>query len=234
MNTSSVTYHRIVFNDVTDYPSLHELSLVLDLQATDHPDIFDLVQDEGCSISSTSAIELVGDAYGLSGSMDPVDRSTVLKSLRGKAEQIGYTPRTRIFEDSYHSSGVDLDIEPKELMDLLVVVGGPYFTVENITTQWAVFSNKNQAGAHSGGSRITTRHFSIPVVLHCDEMETIVNRMACQVPANSGDDYVDTFIIPLMNENAITNPELRKSVARALLLRAAQELPQSEVADLLL
>jgi len=237
MNTSSVSYHRIQFSNVTDYPSLQELTLVLDLQATDHPDIFDLVQDEGCSLSAKEAIELLGEAYGLDPECDTVngdspDFNTVLSTLRDKVVLLGYLPHTRIFHDSYHNPAIETDINPDELMDLLTVMAGQYFVVENITTQWSVFSNKNVAGAHSGGSRITTRDFSIPVVMGCDEMETAVNGYAKHRSHEAGDYYVNKFLSPLMDEHAIKNEELRKSVARALIRSASMELDPSEVHDI--
>jgi len=105
--------------------------------------------------------------------------------------------------------------------------------VDNITTQWSVFSNKNVAGAHSGGSRITTQHFNIPVVMGCDEMETIVNSLRKHTPEESGDYYVNKFISPLIDEHAIKHEAFRKSVARALLRSVSMELDPSEVHDIL-
>lgn len=231
MHTSSVSYHRIVFTNINDYPSLQELVVVLDLQGTDHPDIFDLVQDEGYSLSVRDAIETCGEAYGLYDSEDQ-GFDVLLAALRDKATELAYVPHTRVFEDSYHNPAIETDINPDELYDLLVVMAGPYFTVDNITTQWSVFSNKNVAGGHSGGSRITTRDFSIPVVMGCDEMETIVNGLAKHTPEQVGDYYVNKFISPLVDEHAIKNDAFRKSVARALLRTAAMELDPSEVHDI--
>lgn len=232
MHTSSVTYSRIQFANVNDYPSLQELSIVLGLEATNHPDIFDLVQDEGHALSAKEAIELIGEGYGLYDG-ESEDYTTVLSALRDKVVLLGYQPHTRIFHDDYHNPDIETDINPDELHDLLTVMAGGYFTVENITTQWSVFSNKNVAGAHSGGSRITTRDFSIPVVMHCDEMETAVNGYAKHQPHEAGDYYVNKFVSPLVDEHAIKNEALRKSVARALIRSASMELDPSEVHDIL-
>jgi len=232
MHVCSVSYHRIQFSNVTDYPSLQELSIVLDLEVTEHPDIFDLVQDEGSALTAKEAIELIGEAYGL---YDGEDQSinTVLSALRDKVVLLGYQPHTRIFHDDYHNPAIETDINPDELYDLLTVMAANYFMVENITTQWAVFSDRNLPGAHSGGSRIVTRDFNIPVIMHIDELETAVNGYAKHQPHEAGDYYVNKFVSPLVDEHAIKNEALRKSVARALIRSASMELEPEEVHDIL-
>lgn len=222
MHTSSVTYHRLVFSDVQDRARLHELVATLDLQWTEHPDVFDLVQDEGRSLVTKEAIEVLGEAYGLDPEFDQVNGSSpdfkhILKTLREKAAACKYIPHTRVFEDSYHSEAVEFDIGTAEVFDLITVLAGSNFTLDNITTQWAVFSNKNVAGAHHGGSRIVTRHFDIPVSIHCDEMETVTNTLRRLTPAQAGDYYVNKFITPLIDEAAIKDPVFHMSVIIALL-----------------
>lgn len=232
MHTSSVSYHRIVFNNVTDYPSLHELSIVLGLEATNHPDIFDLVQNEGYSLTPKGAIEAIGEAYGLNDG-DEDTFTAVLSELQRKAEEIGYQPFTRVFDESYHNPAIETDINDDELYDLLTVMAGQYFSVECITTQWSMFSNKTVAGAHTGGSRITTRNFSIPVVMGCDEMESNLNALAKHEPHEVGDYYVNTFVRPLVGEYAIKDGSFRKSVARALIRTSMMELDQGEIEEII-
>lgn len=238
MHTSSVTYHRLVFSDVQDRDHLHELVATLDLQWTEHPDVFDLVQDEGQSLIAKEAIGMLGEAYGLDPEFDQVNGSSpdfkrILKTLRDKAAACKYIPHTRVFEDSYHNEALEFDITAAEVFDLITVLAGSDFTLDNITTQWAVFSSKNAPGAHHGGSRIVTQHFDIPVSMHCDEMETVTNALRRHVPAHAGDYYVNKFIAPLIDEAAIKDPVLRRSVIVALLRTVTMELPRDEVIDLI-
>ncbi len=229
MHTSSVSYHRIVFTNINDYPSLQELAIVLDLQGTDHPDIFDLVQDEGCSLSVQEAISLLGEAYDLDLECDKLngespDFAKVLASLREKARELAYIPHTRILEDSYHNPVIETDINPDELYDLLVIIAGPYFTVDNITTQWSMSSNKAVAGAHAGGSEIVTREFRLPIVMTCDEMETVTNEFRKRDKRGMAEYYIEQFIKPLISDISIKDTEFRRAVTQHLIDHCTREL----------
>ena len=224
MHTSSVIYSRLVFTNVLDHKVLPALVDVLGLQQTSHPYIFDLVQEEGHQLTLTELIPAMVQIQFPELTETPTLQQSLI-TLRQMSIISGYDLHTRILdEDHPFEDGLDVSIE--ELFDLVSLAIGSKATLDNITTQWAVFSSRVLPASHSGGSCVTTRHFSIPVVKSCAEMETITNSLRDNTPEDAGDYYVEKFITPLTNEYAIKDPTFRRSVALAMLRAATAELAE--------
>ncbi|MNZ86460.1 hypothetical protein D3C78_1052800 [compost metagenome] len=110
-------------------------------------------------------------------------------------------PLTEMFTRKYYEDGVaaSADISCMELMDLLMALAGNHYVVQGIYTQWAMHSDKAQFGAHAGGARITTRHFSVPCLTPPDRAETVIKTLAKHKPHEVGDYFVNEFINPILD-----------------------------------
>ncbi len=234
MHTSSVTYSRLTFAAVSHPEELLRLVSLLGLEETDEPNQWDLIQEEGSTLTVIDVVNTFFDAF-LIDETSHFDESSFeerLEQIHLRGKNNGYIAHTRVFNENYLSLDNGLEINPVELFDLISSIQDGY-VLEHITTQWAMSSNKCQPGAHAGGSLITTDAFTLPVVMDCMQMETIARTFALHGPKKGGTYYVNKFITPLMDMHAIKSPELHTAVQRALLQELFNEMEMSDIKELL-
>lgn len=217
MHTSQTTHHRVYFSNVTNRELLEELTEVLGMEKTEDPDVFDLVQSEG---ESTILCDALSDTFPERllpvGCQDAYDMvfDELVTAFRVLAVEEGIVPISRLFDVERYASGVnDTDLDCDELFDLLSVLGGTYFVVDGIFTQWAMHSNKNQFGAHAGGSQITTKYFCSPCRIVPEQAETIIRTSMAHAPDVMGDYFIKNFIAPTID--SIHSDLLKESVSTA-------------------
>lgn len=234
MHTSATTYHRITFDNVTDYSNLLALATVLSLEATDHPDVFDFVLDEGNSMTADEAIREIYMAHYPTDEMaEDRPQAEMITALRKKAAQVGYTPMSLLFTTEPREHLIEIDIQEEELFDLIQIVADG-FTVDSVITQWAMFSNKNVYGANAGGSRLLTKHFRH----HGDESAELLNAATVEYRSavdeeEMGRMYVEHFVEPLWHASNIRTPNVRRGALKEVLRRVASNLTEDEVAEVL-
>jgi len=214
MHTAQTTYHRIFFSNVTNRTLLEELAQNLGMEATEDVDVFDLIQSEG---EGTIVFSALSDSFPERllkvGCRDAYDMvfDEVITAYKKMAEDQNTQLISSLFEVSRYQTGVeDTDIDCDELFDLLSVLGDSHFKVVAVYTQWAMSSSKAVFGAHAGGTRLTTRHFSVPCQISPDEIAGVVESIDNEV----GGFFADTFVMPLLN--GVRNPLVRSSAVRAI------------------
>lgn len=217
MHTTQTTHHRIFFSNITNAELLSDLADILGMESTEDPNVWDLVQSEG---ESTIVCDALSDTFPERllpvGCRDAYDMvfDELVTAFRAMAVEEAITPISRLFDVERYASGVnDTDIDCDELFDLLSVLGSTHFVVDGIFSQWAMHSDKDQFGAHAGGSQITTKHFCSPCRIAPDQAETIIRSMVKHHPIGMGDYYIKNIIAPIMD--SIQSDELKESVSAA-------------------
>ncbi|MCY1292461.1 hypothetical protein D9M68_19250 [compost metagenome] len=217
MHTTSTTFHRIFFSNITNPDLLSDVADILGMESTEDPNVWDLVQSEG---ESTIICDALSDTFperllpvGCRDAYDMVFEELVA-AFRELAAKEAVTPISNLFDVTRYSTDVnDTDIDCDELFDLLSVLGSTHFVVDGIFTQWAMHSNKDQFGAHAGGSQITTKYFCSPCRIAPEQAETIIRTLVKHRPIEMGDYYVKNFIAPMMD--SIRDPGLREATSNA-------------------
>lgn len=215
MHTSQTTHHRIFFGKVTNPDYLEGLSLDLGLEKVDDT-TYDLCLEEGTSLSVEAACRIAVKVAALGNEQgDPEDLQFMLGCMARLLAERGYTPHSTTFDaDVDLELLVDQDISCLELFDLLSALSYGY-EVKGIYSQWAMFSNKNEFGANAGGTRITTRHFSVPCAVYPDRAESFIELLSKHGPNDMGDVYVMEFILPLI-EGQVLSKALQMSIMSSL------------------
>lgn len=215
MHTSQTTHHRIFFTSGKTNAVLQEVMDKLCIEPSGMVDVGDLVQQEGNTLTIDEALystfperllkEGCSDAYDMS-------LQEIVIELAKIAHVEGIVPVSMLLHvDRYKDGGVEHDIDADELFDLLTILGAGHFKVAGIYSQYAVFSNKAQYGAHFGGTLITTPHFCLPCHVDPERAETVIRTLEKHPLEKMGDYFVNEFINPIMD-----------TIRNAILLKAAE------------
>lgn len=214
MHTSQVTYHRLYFRNIDKAPNdFARLVDELGMEATDRPDVFDIVFDEGYSLCLDDAIYSLFPENKLDGDPDNYPIELLLSMLNTMARDQGVKLHTNLFTRTAENAPFDTDIQPDELFDLINTLSNGYELI-GIYTEWAMFSNKNVYGAHSGGAVVSTREFSLPTTIRGDLAEEIIMKFSNESPEELADFYVDQFIKPRIDH--IVSEPFKNAVFDAL------------------
>ncbi|MNI44259.1 hypothetical protein D3C76_112720 [compost metagenome] len=225
MHTSQSTHHRI-------FAVSHGTDVLLDVMAgicadiTEDRKAFDFTIEEGDDCTLDTLIRDMFPARLLPsiGADNPwnADIADLAEKLGELCAEEGYVPQTEMFTRKFYENGVNAtcDIDCIQLMDLLMALSGNHYTITGIYTQWAMHSNKLAFGAHAGGTRITTRHFSVPCFTLPERAETVIETLAKHKLCEVGDYFVLEFLNPIL-DNVPAGP-MHTSVERAL-IRASGE-----------
>lgn len=203
MHTTQTTHHRIFATNLGG-SVLDDVMADIGADFTGDAGVFDLVIAEGDDFSLDTVIRDMFPARLLPDTAETpwhVDLGVLAEKLGELCEQEGYKPQTGMFTRKYYEDGVQAscDISCIELMDLLMALAGNHYKIEGIYTQWAMHSDKAQFGAHAGGTRITTRHFSVPCFTPPDRAETVIKTLAKHKLCEVGDYFVNEFINPILD-----------------------------------
>lgn len=217
MHTSVTTHHRIFFSNVTNYGLLAELTEVLGMEPTADKGVYDLVQSEGESTIVCDALyDTLPERLVPVGCRDSYDMTfdEVVATFKKLALDENVTLISRLFDlETYTGGDNDTDLDCDDLFDLLSVLGNTHFKVDGIFSQWAMCSNKNEFGAHAGGTQITTQYFCVPVAVYADRAETVIRTLAKHTPEEMGDYFFNEFINPIMDR--IFSAPLKEAVEAA-------------------
>lgn len=207
MFTTQTTHHRLHFVNITDSIALVQLVNALGMEPGDGPGQYDLVLEEGYSLTLDEAVRQAYPIDRCEGFDDGLEVEEAdlfeliasIKQLHDFDNPDTYQPQTDILHEYYHSdSVVERDISCIELMDLIMLVSHG-FELQSIYTQWAMSSSKNCFGANAGGTRLTTQLFSVPCDLAAVELEAFLPGLATKPLRDLGVDYVDKFVAPLVS-----------------------------------
>lgn len=219
MHTTQTTHHRIFFSNVTNRNLLNDIADILGMETTADENVFDLIQSEGESTIVCDALsDTLPERLITAGYQDAYEMpfAEVVSAFKQLAINDGVQLVSRLFEVERYETGVtDTDLDCDELYDLLNVLGTTHFKVDGIYTQWAMHSDKNQFGAHAGGTAITTQHFSVPASVYPERAETVIRTLAKHSPDEMGDYFVNEFINPILDR--VQQDPLRRSIEAALM-----------------
>ncbi len=207
MFTTQTTHHRFQFINITDSVGLVHLASALGLEPGDEPGQYDLVLEEGYSLTLDEAVRQAYpidrcEGYDNGLEVEEAELFELLSSiaqLHDFSNPDTYQPQTDLLHEYYHSDEmIERDISCIELMDLIMLVASG-FELQSIYTQWAMHSSKAQFGAHAGGTRLTTQLFSVPCDLAAVELEKFLPGLSTKPMRELGVEYVDKFVAPMVS-----------------------------------
>lgn len=205
MFTTQTTHHRFQFINIVNPSELDKLTQALGLEPTGVPGEYDLVFEEGSSLTLEEAVRQIYAMDAQVSDDEDIDDVNIFELIAGlrflgpDENPDTYQPQTDLLHEYYYADNtIERDISCIELMDLIMLVAKG-FELQSIYTQWAMHSSKAQFGANAGGTRLTTQLFSAPCDLGAVELEQFLPGLSTKPMRELGVDYVDKFVAPMVS-----------------------------------